>query len=414
MVSVKNLRINPDRLWDSIMEMAKIGPGIAGGNNRQTLTDEDAEGRTLFQTWCEQAGMEMGVDTMGNMFATRAGSDTDALPVYVGSHLDTQPTGGKYDGVLGVLGGLEIIRTLNDLDVTTKHPIVVVNWTNEEGTRFAPALLASGVFAGKHDQDWAYDRVDSEGKKFGDELKRIGWVGNEKVGARKMHAMFELHIEQGPILEAENKDIGVVTHGQGLRWIECTITGKEGHTGSTPMHMRKNAGRGLALVTELVHEIAMKRQPNAVGAIGHIDVHPNSRNTIPGQIVCTVDMRTHLLDMLEEMVDEFEQKAPKLCADIGVEFECSIVGEFNPPAFDEGCVSAVREAAEELGYSHMDIVSGAGHDACWINDIAPTAMIMCPCEDGLSHNEAEEITKEWAQAGTDVLLHAVLNTAVIK
>ena len=413
-VSVKNLRIDPDRLWDSLMEMAKIGPGVAGGNNRQTLTDEDAEGRALFQTWCEKAGMDMGVDTMGNMFATRAGTDPDALPVYVGSHLDTQPTGGKYDGVLGVLGGLELVRTLNDLDVSTKHPIVVVNWTNEEGTRFAPAMLASGVFAGRHEQDWAYDRTDSDGKKFGDELKRIGWVGDEKVGSRKMHAMFELHIEQGPILEAENKDIGVVTHGQGLRWIECKITGKESHTGSTPMHMRKNAGRGLALVTELVHEIAMKNQPNAVGAIGHIDVYPNSRNIIPGQIVCTIDMRTHLLDKLQSMVAELEERAPKLCEEIGVEFECSIVGQFDPPAFDEGCVSAVREAAEELGYSHIDIISGAGHDACWINDLAPTAMIMCPCEDGLSHNEAEEISKEWAQAGTDVLLHAVLNTAIIQ
>jgi N-carbamoyl-L-amino-acid hydrolase len=413
-VSVKNLRIDPDRLWDSLMEMAKIGPGIAGGNNRQTLTDEDAEGRALFQSWCEKAGMDMGVDTMGNMFATRAGTDPDALPVYVGSHLDTQPTGGKYDGVLGVLGGLELVRTLNDLDVSTKHPIVVVNWTNEEGTRFAPAMLASGVFAGRHDQDWAYDRTDSDGKKFGDELNRIGWVGDEKVGSREMHAMFELHIEQGPILEAENKDIGVVTHGQGLRWIECKITGKESHTGSTPMHMRKNAGRGLALITELVHEIAMKNQPNAVGAIGHIDVYPNSRNIIPGQIVCTIDMRTHLLDKLQAMVAELEERAPKLCQEIGVEFECSIVGQFDPPAFDEGCVSAVREAAEELGYSHMDIISGAGHDACWINDLAPTAMIMCPCEDGLSHNEAEEISKEWAQAGTDVLLHAVLNTAIIQ
>lgn len=414
MASVKNLRIDPDRLWDSLMEMAKIGPGIAGGNNRQTLTDEDSEGRALFQSWCEKAGMDMGVDTMGNMFATRAGTDPDALPVYVGSHLDTQPTGGKYDGVLGVLGGLELVRTLNDLDVSTKHPIVVVNWTNEEGTRYAPAMLASGVFAGRHDQDWAYDRTDSDGKKFGDELKRIGWVGDEQVGSRKMHAMFELHIEQGPILEAENKDIGVVTHGQGLRWIECKISGKESHTGSTPMRMRKNAGRGLALITELVHEIAMKHQPNAVGAIGHIDVYPNSRNIIPGQIVCTVDMRTHLIDILEDMVSEFEERAPKLCSDIGVEFECSIVGQFNPPAFDEDCVSAVREAAVELGYSHMDIVSGAGHDACWINDLAPTAMIMCPCEDGLSHNEAEEISKEWAQAGTDVLLHAVLNTAIIQ
>ncbi|MEM6566625.1 MAG: Zn-dependent hydrolase [Pseudomonadota bacterium] len=409
----QNLRIDPDRLWDSLMEMAKIGPGIAGGNNRQTLTDEDAAGRELFKSWCDDAGLDMGVDTMGNMFATRAGEDADALPVYMGSHLDTQPTGGKYDGVLGVLGALEVVRTLNDLDVKTKHPIVITNWTNEEGTRFAPAMLSSGVFAGKHTQDFAYAREDAEGKSFGDELKRIGWVGDETVGARKMHAMFELHIEQGPILEAESKDIGVVTHGQGLRWIECTITGKESHTGSTPMHMRKNAGRGLARVTELVHEIAMKNQPNAVGAIGHIDVYPNSRNIIPGKVVFTVDMRTHLLDKLNAMVAEFDARAPALCEEIGVSFESHIVGQFDPPAFDETCVTAVREAAEELGYSHMDIVSGAGHDACWINDVAPTAMIMCPCVDGLSHNEAEAISKAWAQAGTDVMLHAVLNTAEI-
>ncbi|WP_350334285.1 Zn-dependent hydrolase [Coralliovum pocilloporae] len=409
----KNLRIDPDRLWDSLMEMARIGPGVAGGNNRQTLTDEDAEGRALFQSWCEAAGMTMGVDTMGNMFATRPGEDPDALPVYMGSHLDTQPTGGKYDGVLGVLGGLEVIRTLNDMGVKTKHPIVVANWTNEEGTRFAPPMLASGVFAGKHTQDWAYDRVDSEGMRFGDELQRIGWVGDEPVGARKMHAMFELHIEQGPILEAESKDIGVVTHGQGLRWIECTVTGKESHTGSTPMHMRRNAGRGLALITELVHDIAMKNQPNAVGAIGHVDVYPNSRNIIPGKVVFTVDMRTHLLDKLNGMVAEFMERAPELCAEIGTEFSCEIVGQFDPPAFDETCVTAVRNAARDLGYSHMDIVSGAGHDACWINDVAPTAMIMCPCVDGLSHNEAEDISREWAQAGTDVLLHAVLETAEV-
>ncbi|MEL6700469.1 MAG: Zn-dependent hydrolase [Pseudomonadota bacterium] len=409
----QNLKINGDRLWDSLMEMAKIGPGVAGGNNRQTLTDEDAEGRALFQSWCEEAGCTMGLDEMGNMFARREGTDADALPVYVGSHLDTQPTGGKYDGVLGVLGGLEILRSLNDLGIQTKHPIVVTNWTNEEGTRFAPAMLSSGVFAGKHTQDWAYDRVDAAGKRFGDELERIGWKGDEKVGDRKMHAFFELHIEQGPILEAEGKDIGVVTHGQGLRWIECTVTGKESHTGSTPMHMRKNAGRGLAQVTELVHEIAMKNQPNAVGAIGHIDVYPNSRNIIPGKVVFTVDMRTHLLDKLNGMVDEFMEKAPKLCEEIGVEFDCHIVGQFDPPAFDEACVTAIRDAAVRLGYSHMDIVSGAGHDACWINDVAPTAMVMCPCVDGLSHNEAEEITKDWAAAGADVLFHAVVETAEI-
>jgi len=408
-----NMRIDGDRLWDALMEMAKIGPGIAGGNNRQTLTDEDSEGRHLFQKWCEAAGCSMGVDEMGNMFARREGADPEALPVYVGSHLDTQPTGGKYDGVLGVLGGLEIIRTLNDLGIQTKHPIVVTNWTNEEGTRYAPAMLASGVFAGKHTLDWAYDKVDSEGKRFGDELERIGWKGDEKVGDRKMHAFFELHIEQGPILEAEGKDIGVVTHGQGLRWIECTVTGKESHTGSTPMHMRKNAGRGLALVTELVHEIAMKNQPNAVGAIGHIDVYPNSRNIIPGKVVFTVDMRTHILDKLNGMVEEFMERAVELCDDIEVDFKAEIVGQFDPPAFDEGCVAAVRDAAERLGYSHQDIVSGAGHDACWINDVAPTAMVMCPCVDGLSHNEAEEISKEWSTAGADVLFHAVVETAGI-
>ncbi|MFY0662006.1 MAG: Zn-dependent hydrolase [Shimia sp.] len=409
----ENLKVNADRLWDSLMEMAKIGPGIAGGNNRQTLTDEDAEGRALFQSWCEAAGMTMGVDTMGNMFATRPGEDPEALPVYMGSHLDTQPTGGKYDGVLGVLGGLEVVRSMNDLGIKTKHPIVVTNWTNEEGTRYAPAMLASGVFTGRHTQDWAYDRVDAEGKTFGDELKRIGWVGDEEVGARKMHAMFELHIEQGPILEAEGKDIGVVTHGQGLRWIECTVTGKESHTGSTPMPMRKNAGRGLARITELVHEIAMKHQPNAVGAIGHVDVYPNSRNIIPGKVVFTIDFRSHLQDVIDAMLAKFAEKAPQLCEEIEVGLDWEIVGQFDPPAFDEACVGAVREAAERLGYSHMDIVSGAGHDACWINDVAPTAMIMCPCVDGLSHNEAEDISKEWASAGTDVMLHAVLETAEV-
>jgi N-carbamoyl-L-amino-acid hydrolase len=409
----ENLRINPERLWDSLMDMAKIGPGIAGGNNRQTVTDEDAEGRRLFQSWCEDAGLTMGVDEMGTMFMRREGTDPDALPVYVGSHLDTQPTGGKYDGVLGVLAGLEIVRTLNDLDIKTKHPIVVTNWTNEEGTRFAPAMLASGVFAGIHELDWAYDRVDAEGKAFGDELERIGWKGEEKVGDRKMHAFFELHIEQGPILEAEGKDIGVVTHGQGLRWIECTVTGKESHTGSTPMPMRKNAGRGLAQITELVHEIAMNNAPNAVGAIGHIDVYPNSRNIIPGKVVFTIDFRSHELDRLNGMVARFEEEAPKLCEAIGVELSWEIVGQFDPPAFDEGCVGMIREAAERLGYSHRDIISGAGHDACWINRLYPTAMVMCPCVDGLSHNEAEEITKDWARAGADVLFHAVVEKAEI-
>ncbi|WP_170389784.1 Zn-dependent hydrolase [Ruegeria arenilitoris] len=409
----QNLRINGDRLWDSLMEMAKIGPGVAGGNNRQTLTDEDAEGRALFQKWCEEAGCTMGLDQMGNMFAMRPGTDPEALPVYVGSHLDTQPTGGKYDGVLGVLGALEIIRTLNDLGIKTKHPIVATNWTNEEGTRFAPAMLASGVFAGMHTQDWAYDREDAEGKKFGDELQRIGWRGDEEVGARKMHAFFELHIEQGPILEAEGKDIGVVTHGQGLSWTQVTVTGKDAHTGSTPMPMRKNAGLAMARILEKVDEIAWSHAPHAVGAAGHIDVYPNSRNVIPGKVVFTVDFRSPELDVIKDMENRLRVAAEDIVDEMGLQVEFEKVGGFDPVKFDETCVAAVRNAAERLGYSHTNIISGAGHDACWINRVAPTAMVMCPCVDGLSHNEAEEISKEWATAGADVLFHAVVETAEI-
>ena len=408
-----NLTINGDRLWESLMEMAQIGPGVAGGNNRQTVTDEDGEGRALFQKWCEAAGLTIGVDQMGTMFARREGTDPGALPVYVGSHLDTQPTGGKYDGVLGVLGGLEIIRTLNEADIKTRHPIVVTNWTNEEGTRFAPAMMASGVFAGMHEQSWAYGRTDAAGKTFGDELERIGWKGDEEVGARKMHAFFELHIEQGPILEAEGVVIGVVTHGQGLCWLQVTVTGKDAHTGSTPMPMRKNAGLAMARILERVDAIAWSHKPDAVGAAGHIDVYPNSRNVIPGKVVFTVDFRSPQLEVIEDMETRLREEATEICEQMGLGIEFEKVGGFDPVEFDEGCVTAVRNAAERLGYSHRNIVSGAGHDACWINRVAPTAMVMCPCVDGLSHNEAEEISPEWAKKGCDVLFHAVVETAEI-
>ena len=412
--SGENLRIDADRLWDSLMDMARIGPGVAGGNNRQTLTDADAEGRALFQSWCEAAGMSMGLDALGTMFARREGTE-DLPAVYMGSHLDTQPTGGKYDGVLGVLGGLEVVRTLNDLGIATRRPIVVTNWTNEEGTRFAPAMLASGVFAGVHEQAWAEDKTDADGLRFGDELDRIGWRGDEAVGARRddIHAMFELHIEQGPILEAEGCDIGVVTHGQGLWWLQVTLTGKDAHTGSTPMHMRVNAGLGMARITELVHSIAMDAQPDAVGAVGQANVYPNSRNVIPGRAVFTIDFRSPEQGKLDAMKARLEAEAPRIAEELGLGIEIEPVGHFDPVTFDPGCVSAVRGAAERLGYAHRDIVSGAGHDACWINRVAPTAMVMCPCVDGLSHNEAEEITKDWARAGTDVLLHAVLESAEV-
>ena len=408
-----NFKINGDRLWETIMEMAKIGPGVAGGNNRQTLTDEDAKGRALFQRWCDEANLSMGIDKMGTMFARREGTDPDALPVYVGSHLDTQPTGGKYDGILGVLGGLELIRSLDDMNIKTKHPIVLVNWTNEEGTRFAPPMMASGVFAGVHTLDWAYAKEDSDGKKFGDELKRIGWIGDEEVGSRKMKAFFELHIEQGPILESEGKDIGVVSRGQGLNWLQVTLTGRESHTGSTPMPMRRNAGLGMAKITSLVHEIAMSHQPDAVGAVGHCDVYPNSRNIIPGKVVFTIDFRSPSFDTQDDMERRLHEGAKEICNNLDLELEIEKVGHFDPVTFDEGCVSTIRRAAERLGYSHRDIISGAGHDACWINKVAPTAMVMCPCVDGLSHNEAEDISQDWAVAGSNVLFHAVLETAEI-
>lgn len=409
----KNLRINSDRLWDSLMDMAKIGPGVAGGNNRQTLTDEDAEGRRVFQLWCEAEGMTMGLDKLGNMFAHRQGTDPTLPPVMVGSHLDTQPTGGKYDGVLGVLAGLEIIRTLNDTGIKTKHPIEVVNWTNEEGARFSPPMMASSVFAGMYTTEWVYDREDADGKTVGGELARIGWVGDEDVGSRKMAAFFELHIEQGPILENENVDVGVVTHGQGLNWLQVTLTGKSSHTGSTPMPNRINAGLGMARITQLVDEIALSHAPLAVGAVGHCDVYPNSRNIIPGKAVFTIDFRHPSQDVIDDMEQRLREGAQKIVDEIGLTMEIEQVGQFDPVTFDEGCVSAVRRAAERLGYAHRDIISGAGHDACLINRVAPTAMVMCPCVDGLSHNEAEEISKEWATAGTDVLFHAVVETAGI-
>lgn len=412
-ISGENLRIDGDRLWDSLMDMAKIGPGVAGGNNRQTLTDEDAEGRALFKSWCDDAGLSMGVDTMGTMFMTREGTDPDALPVYVGSHLDTQPTGGKYDGVLGVLGALEAVRSMNDLGIRTKHPIVVVNWANEEGARFAPAMLASGVFAGVHSQDYAYGRKDLEGKTYGAELERIGWKGDEEVGARKMHAYYELHIEQGPILEAEGKDIGVVTHCQGLWWLEFTLTGREAHTGSTPMEMRVNAGLAMARILEMVQEVAMAALPGAVGGVGQMQFSPNSRNVLPGTVVFTVDIRSPDQAKLDGMRAEIEKRAAAICEEIGVGCAVEAVGHFDPVTFDPELVGNVRKAAEELGYSHMNLISGAGHDACWAAKVAPATMVMCPCVNGISHNEAEEISKEWATAGAEVLFRAVLETAGI-
>jgi N-carbamoyl-L-amino-acid hydrolase len=408
-----NLRINGERLWDTIMEMAKIGPGVKGGNRRLTLTDVDRQGRDLFRSWVEKAGCKLAVDTMGNMFARREGADPLLPPVMVGSHLDTQPTGGKYDGVLGVLSGLEIVRTLNDLGIKTKHPIEVVNWTNEEGSRYAPAMIASGVFAGVYTQDYAYGLKDSEGKLFGEELKKIGYVGGEPVGKRPLKAFFELHIEQGPILEAESVDIGVVTHGQGQRWFDVKLTGFESHAGTTPMPRRRDALVGAARLVEAVNDIALKNAPHAVGTVGVLNPYPGSRNVIPGSVSMTIDFRHPVDTTLSEMKEALSKAVETICADGKLTAEVEEVFYYAPVEFDRDCVAAVRRAAERLGYSHRDIVSGAGHDACYVARVAPTSMVFCPCVDGISHNEEEEIHPQWATAGAEVLFHAVVETAEI-
>jgi N-carbamoyl-L-amino-acid hydrolase len=331
----------------------------------------------------------------------------------MGSHLDTQPTGGKFDGVLGVLGALEVVRSLNDLNIKTKYPIEIANWTNEEGSRFAPAMIASGVFAGVYSKEYAYGRADAEGKHLGDELERIGFKGPEPVGGRKIHAFFELHIEQGPILEAENIDVGVVTHGQGQRWYEIKLTGFESHAGSTPMPRRKDALLGAARIVELVNKIGLSKAPLAVATVGVLNPYPNSRNVIPGEVFMTVDFRHPLDPTLAEMDAALRSGVAEIAAGIGLTFSLEQIFYYAPVAFDEGCVAAVRRAAQHFGYSHRDIVSGAGHDACYIAQVAPTSMIFTPCVDGVSHNEAEKIYPEWASAGANVLMHAVLEKAEI-
>ena len=408
-----NLKINGDRLWSSLMEMAKIGATPKGGVKRLTLTDLDLEGRNLFKSWCEDIGCTVAVDKMGNMFGRREGTEPDLPPVMIGSHLDSQPTGGKFDGPLGVLSALEVLRTLEDLDIKTRHPIEVVNFTNEEGSRFAPAMVASGVFAGAFDLEFAYSREDADGLRLGDELKRIGYDGPAEVGGRPVHAFFEVHIEQGPILEEAGTDIGVVTHANGQRWYEITMTGVESHAGPTPMARRKDALVCAAAVIERINKIGWDFQPHACATCGMIQAYPNSRNVIPGEVWLTVDIRHPYSERLEEMDQAIRSGVAEICEKQGIDIKLEQIFEFPALAFDDGCVSAVRDAAERLGFSHQDITSAAGHDAVYMARVAPTAMIFTPCIDGISHNEAEDMTKEWAAAGGSVLLHAALDRAEI-
>ncbi|UDL95330.1 MULTISPECIES: Zn-dependent hydrolase [Lichenihabitans] len=412
MSDLSNLRVDPVRLWDSLMEMGKIGGTPKGGCNRLTLTDLDKQSRHLFTTWCEAAGLTVTVDQMGNMFARRAGEDQSLPPVLMGSHLDTQPTGGKFDGVLGVLGALEVMRSMNDMKVKTRHPVEIANWTNEEGSRYAPAMIASGVFAGAYTQEHAYSLTDRDGLTFGDELERIGFKGSEPVG-KPVHAFFELHIEQGPILEDEAIDIGVVTHGQGQRWYEINLTGFESHAGSTPMARRRDALVGAARIVGLVNAIGLAHPPLAVSTVGMLTPYPGSRNVIPGSVFMTCEFR-HPQDAELDLMDAaLREGVARIVAESGLEADLKCVFSYAPVPFDETCIAAVRRGAEAYGYSHRDIVSGAGHDACYLARVAPTSMIFTPCVDGISHNEAENIKPEWASAGAQVLMHAVLEKAEI-
>ncbi|MBS0419978.1 MAG: Zn-dependent hydrolase [Proteobacteria bacterium] len=405
------VQINSKRLWDSLMDMAKIGATSKGGVCRLALTDLDRQGRDLFVKWCREAGCSVRVDRMGNIFARRAGSEPARPPIATGSHLDSQPTGGRFDGVYGVLAGLEVIRALNDADHPTQAPIEVVVWTNEEGSRFAPAMVASGVFAGVFDLEYGLSRADLNGTTMAQELARIGYAGDDPVGKRSLGAFFELHIEQGPILEAERQTIGVVTGAQGQRWYEIRLTGQEAHAGPTPMSRRRDALVGASRIVNEVNRIGLAHPPYACATVGLLNVSPNSRNTIPGEVFFTVDFRHPEDGVLAQMDRELRAFAPATANELGLALDLQQIWHSPAVAFDAACVSSVRRAAEQLGLSHMNIISGAGHDACYISRVAPTGMIFIPCENGISHNEIESASREDVAAGARVLLAAILDRA---
>jgi N-carbamoyl-L-amino-acid hydrolase len=406
---MRNLVIDAERLWGELMETAAIGGTPKGGICRLTLTDLDRQVRDWFRARAEALGCTVTVDDMGVMFARRPGQRDDLPPIAMGSHLDTQPTGGKFDGVLGVLGALEALRTLVQAGYETFAPIEVVNWTNEEGSRFAPAMVASGVFAGAFMRQWADANKDREGIAFGAALDSIGYRGAQRCGDHPLSAFFELHIEQGPILEAEDKEIGIVTGVQGMRWYEVTVTGESAHTGATPMRLRKNALLGAARLTERINAIAERHAPDALGAVGLMEVRPNSRNVVPGEVFFCVDFRHPQARMLDELEAEFTKSLREICDPLGLAVTSTRIWDQPPVHFDAACVASVRNAAELSGFSTRDIISGAGHDAAYVSRVAPTSMIFVPCRGGISHNEAEFTAKEQCAAGAQVLLQAVLD-----
>lgn len=409
-----NLTINADRLWDSLMEMAKIGGTPKGGCNRQALTGEDAQGRALFTRWCQAVGATMRMDAMGSLFARYEGQD-DLPPILIGSHLDTQPTGGKFDGVLGVLAGVEIFRALYHAGIRPRRPIEVVNWTNEEGCRFAPAMMASAVYAGALSPIKARMVQDLAGISFGDALDALPALPEvAHVAAsptRAIHAYLELHIEQGPILEAEGMDVGIVTGGQGIRWYDVSIQGFESHAGSTPMPRRRDALVGAAKLTAALQKIGRDFAPYGVATVGQMAVLPNSRNVIPSLVQFTVDMRHPNAEALTQMDSRLRNALAQISAEENLNHTITDIADVPPIAFDAALCALLREEAEMMGLKSQNIISGAGHDACHIAKIAPTVMIFTPCKDGVSHNEAEEITPEWAAKGASLLLRAALRLA---
>jgi N-carbamoyl-L-amino-acid hydrolase len=407
---MSTLSINEERLWESLMEMAQFGATKKGGCARLALTDLDKQARELFIQWCEAAGCTVSFDQVGNIFARRPGRNNDLPPVGTGSHLDTQPTGGKFDGVFGVLSGLEVLRTLQDNNIETETPIEVSVWTNEEGSRFAPAMMGSGVVSGRLDLDTVLATKDINGITVGEELARIGFAGDVPASGRSYTAFFETHIEQGPYLENEEKTIGIVTKGQGQRWYDVVITGRESHAGTTPMHLRKDALTAASSLVLEVQKIAKGNQP-ACGTVGFMQVFPNSRNTIPGQITMGVDLRHPDDEALSKMDAQLGAYLAELPQIADVEVSVDPYWYYAPVNFDEDCIAAVRAGAEAHGYSNMDIIAGAGHDACYVSDFAPTSMIFTPCKDGISHNEIESTKIEECTAGCNVLLYAMMQKA---
>jgi N-carbamoyl-L-amino-acid hydrolase len=410
-VDKQALAINGERLWNALMELARIGATPKGGVKRLALTDLDKQGRDLVVSWGKAAGLSITVDKIGNVFMRREGTNPALPPVVSGSHIDTQPTGGKFDGNYGVLAALEVVRTLNDQGIRTEAPIEVAFWTNEEGSRFVPVMMGSGVFCGAFSLEHAYAATDTEGKTVRDELQRIGYVGTQTPGDHPIGAYFEAHIEQGPVLEDAGKVIGVVPAVLGLSWYDCVVTGMEAHAGPTPMHLRRDALQVATRIMQEVVAIAHSHPPYGRGTVGMVQVHPNSRNVIPGQVKFSIDLRNVNDELLDRMHAEILAFIERTQRETGLGITIERVSYIPPCPFHPDCVDAVRRATEQLGYSTMDVVSGAGHDAIYAARLAPAGMIFVPCKDGISHNEIEDAQPGHLTAGCNVLLHAMLERA---